>query len=85
MRLVLYHKHQSLQGVGMSKELIELTGYIEVDGWYELTKDQQHKAMQDRIGRLEKTLRKAIEWDGQDDEGVDAIWLKEAEEALEGK
>lgn len=35
-----------------------------------------------RVAGLEAVLRKAIEWDGYDDEGVPALWLGDAQSAL---
>jgi len=36
----------------------------------------------DRADALAAALREAITWDGQDDEGVDAVWLHDATAAL---
>lgn len=35
-----------------------------------------------RCARLEKALREAMMWDGEDDHGVEAVWLRQARAAL---
>lgn len=42
-------------------------------------------AAADEIERLRAALRLAIEWDSHDSEGVPAVWLDDAREALGDK
>lgn len=42
----------------------------------------ERDALAARVAMLEGALRDAVLWDGQDDEGVDAVWLARAEAAL---
>jgi len=54
--------------------------------------EEEGCAAEDRIreleaenARLREALEAAIEWDGDDEEGVEAVWLKLANKALEGE
>lgn len=37
------------------------------------------------VGRLREALQEAIEWDGYDEENVEAVWLEQARAALAEK